>query len=274
MLKEFKMRCPHCKSQNTRLCPSKTALGYGQFRCRSCGKQYNERTGTGFNFIQYPTEVVMIAVHYYYRFRNSLDDVVELMVMRGFHLSHQTMHNWVQTFGVELGLKLRERRQGTAGKKWHADATYIQVEGRWCYFYRAIDKEGNLVDVYLSDVRNQAAAEAFFRQATITTGIKPIQITTDKEPALYPAIKSVFGKSTKHYDSKYKNNCIEQDHRPIKSRLRVMKGLKSIFSALTFCTAFEEIRHFFRMNNKTRSERRHLILSKIQGFNNVATITA
>ena len=86
----------------------------------------------------------MLAVHYYYRFKVSLNDVVELMAIRGFSLSHQTIHNWVQTFGVELGLKLRCRRKGMSGKKWHVDATYIKVEGRWCYLYRAIDKEGNL----------------------------------------------------------------------------------------------------------------------------------
>jgi putative transposase len=194
--KVHKMDCLYCQSNNSRLCKQKTALGYHQFRCRHCHKQFNERTGTAFNFIQYPTEVVMMAVHYCYRFRNSLDDVVELMRMRGLHLSHQTVHNWVQTFGVELGLKLRERRQGQVGKKWHADATYIVIEGRWCYFYRAIDKEGNLVDVYLSDVRDQAAAEAFFEQAQATTGVTPVQITTDKEAALYPAIKNVFGTQT------------------------------------------------------------------------------
>jgi len=94
----------------------------------------------------------MIAVHYYYRFKVSLDDVVELMTMRGFHLCHQTVHNWAQTFGVDLGLKLRSRRKGKVGTKWHVDATYIKIEGRWCYLYRAIDKEGNLVDVYLSDI--------------------------------------------------------------------------------------------------------------------------
>ncbi len=75
------------------------------------------------NFIEYPTEMVVIAVHYYFRFKVSLDDVVELMKMRGFHLSHQTIHNWVQIFGVALGLKLRERRKGKARKKWHVDAT-------------------------------------------------------------------------------------------------------------------------------------------------------
>lgn len=72
------------------------------------------------------------------------------------------MHNWVHTFGVDLGIKIRSKRHGKSGKRWHVDATYIKVEGRWCYLYRAIDKEGNLVDVYLSDVRDQKAAEDFF----------------------------------------------------------------------------------------------------------------
>jgi len=60
------------------------------------------------------------------------------------------------------------------------DARYLKIEGHWCYFYRAIDKEGNLVDVYLSDVCDQDAAEKFFKQAQDTTGIMPIQITTDE----------------------------------------------------------------------------------------------
>ena len=196
------MDCPHCKSNNVLKCNSKTTLGYQQYRCRACSKQYNERTGSIFNYIEYPTEIVMIAVHYYYRFKVSLDAVVELMAMRNIHISHQTVHNWAHTVGVELGLKLRARRKGKAGKKWHADATYIRVEGRWCYLYRAIDKEGYLVDVYLSDVRDQAAAETFFKQAIATTGVVPEQLTTDKETALYPAINNVFGERTQHRDSK------------------------------------------------------------------------
>jgi len=268
------MDCPHCQSKFTRKLNQKTTLGYDQYRCFGCNKQFNERTGTQLNFVEYPTEVVMMAVHYYYRFKVSLDDVVELMVMRGFHLSHQTVHNWVQTFGVELGLQLREKRKGASGKKWHADATYVCIKGRWCYFYRTIDKEGNLVDVYLSDVHDQAAAEAFFKQAIKTTGIIPEQITTDKEPALFPAIKNVFGDTTKHRDSKYMNNRIEQDHRGIKSRYKIMKGFKNPFSALIFCTAFEEIRQYFRMKNKTRGERRRLISSRINGFNKLFTVSA
>ncbi len=107
-------------------------MGYAQYRCCKCHRQYNERTGTKLNFIEYPTEVVMIAVHYYFRFKVSLDDIVELMAMRGFHLSHQIIQNWVQIFGVELGIKLRERRKGKAGKKWHVDPTYSAPILRSC----------------------------------------------------------------------------------------------------------------------------------------------
>lgn len=78
------MDCPHCLSKNTHQLSHKTDLSYEQFYCRTCKKQYNIRTGTELNFIEYRTEVVMLVVHYYYRFKVSLDDVVELMALRGF----------------------------------------------------------------------------------------------------------------------------------------------------------------------------------------------
>ena len=104
------MNCPHCASENTRQMNKPTDLDYKRYYCRECCKEYNERTGTPFNYLTHRNEVVMLAVHYYYRFKVSLNDVVELMLMRGFNLSHQTLHNWVQKFGIELGLKLRKRR--------------------------------------------------------------------------------------------------------------------------------------------------------------------
>ncbi len=128
-------------------------------------------------------------------------------------------------------------------------------------------KEGNLVDVYLSDVRDQAAAEDFFAQAEKTTDVTPEQITTDKEAALYPAIKNIFNTKTKHRDSKYMNNIIEQNQREIKSLYKPMKGFKNFFCALIFCTAFEEIRQLFRMKNRARSERRGMLTPKFLEMN-------
>ena len=94
------------------------------------------------------------------------------------------------------------------------------------YLYRAIDKEDNLIDVYLSDTRDKKAAEAFFKSSALTTGTLPTQITTDKEPAFANAIKNALGNDIKHRDSKYMNNIIEQDHGGIKSRYRSMKDFK------------------------------------------------
>jgi transposase-like protein len=68
-----------------------TNLGYQQFHCRECSKQFNERTGTGYNFLEYPTDVVMLTVFYYYQFKNNLVDVVEHMALRSVHLGHETV---------------------------------------------------------------------------------------------------------------------------------------------------------------------------------------
>ncbi|MFN3233830.1 MAG: hypothetical protein ACE365_00240 [Gammaproteobacteria bacterium] len=105
---------------------------------RLSGRQFNERSCAPLNFIKHPAEMVMIAIHYYYRFKVSQDDVVELIIMRRFHMSHQTIHNWTQTFGVELGLKCRAKRKGFSRNKWHIDATYLRIDDLRCYFYRAI----------------------------------------------------------------------------------------------------------------------------------------
>ena len=268
------MHCPHCCSNNTRQCKTLTQLGCLQYRCRTCGRQFNERTGTIFNYFEYPTEVVVLAVRYYYEFKTSLDDVVKLMSMRGIDLCHQTVWNWAQKVGIELALKFRARRVNQVGEKWHADATYIKVQGRWCYFYRCIDKEGNLVDVYLNNTRNDQAAKEFFQQCFDTTCVLPEQITVDKEPALANGINHVFHGAVTVRDNKFMNNRMEQDHRGVKSWIRDMRGFKNIFSALILLTVFEEIRQHFKMKGKTRAQRRGLLVSKFQEFNYVVQLIA
>ena len=86
------------------------------------------------------------------------------------------------------------------------DSTYLTIKGHWYYLYRAIDKAGNLIDVYLSETRDKEAATRFFKQCGLTTGVTPKQITTDKEPGLSSAIKTTFGSQAVHRDVKYLNN--------------------------------------------------------------------
>src|SRR3989338_8327866 len=268
------MNCPHCESKNTVALKQTTTLGYKQFRCHQCNRQFNERSGTIYNFLEFPTDVVMLTVFYYYRFKNSLVDVTEHMLLRRFSLSHETVRVWSQKIGTEISLKFRSRRRAKCGRKWHMDITYLKMQGRDMYLYRAIDKEGNLIDVYLSDKRDKKSAKQFFKNCFKTTGIMPIQITTDKEPAFPDAIAQSLGKKVKHRDSKYMNNRLEQNHRGTKSRTNVMKGFKDSWCAMIFCHVFEEIRQFFYMPNKTTAEKRRIFASRFQEFTEIAMMAA
>jgi len=72
------------------------------------------------------------------------------------------------------------------GARWAVDETYIRLAGRWVYAYRASDEHGQVIDVYLSETRDTAAATAFFEQAIAHTDVRPCRVTTDKAPTYPP----------------------------------------------------------------------------------------
>src|SRR5439155_8630797 len=131
----------------------KTALGYRTFWCKECRQTLNERTSTPFNFLEYPTDIVLLVVFYRIRYKLSLRDLAEMFLMRGFHFSHKAVREWETRFAPLITEKLRAKRKGKSGKSWYIDETYLKVEGRCCYLNRCIDRDGNLVDVMLSKNR-------------------------------------------------------------------------------------------------------------------------
>ncbi|GEO43196.1 hypothetical protein SAE02_73440 [Skermanella aerolata] len=110
--------------------------------------------------------------------------------------------------------------------------------------YRAIDRDGNLVVVYLSETRDQEAAEALFRSAVTVTGTTPDKVTTDKHASYPPALEEVFCDDLECRTSKYLNNHLEQDHRAVKARYQPMRGFQTHTSAFRFCMAYDEVRDF------------------------------
>ena len=103
------------------------------------------------------------------------------------------MHDWEAKLTPALAEDLRRRRRGKAGRSWYVDETYIKVDGRWCYLYRAIDRTGTLVDVLFSEHRDMKAARAFFRSAKAVTGFTPYRVTTDGHDSYKRAIRTELG---------------------------------------------------------------------------------
>jgi putative transposase len=234
--------CPHCAATTTTEQARRTALGYRAFRCRACRRVFNERTGTPYNHRQYPTDLVLLVVLWRLRYKRSLRDLAEMFLVRGFVFSHEAVREWEARFAPLLAARLRAKRRGTAGLRWHADETYVKVAGRWCYLYRAIDRDGNLVEAMLSEKRDMAAARCFFAQALEVVGHVPEQGTTDGHDASPRAIRETLGGGVAHRTSRYKHNRVEQDHRSLKQRYYPMRGCGSFAGAARFCPAFEEQR--------------------------------
>jgi transposase-like protein len=210
---------------------------------------------------QFPTDIVLLAVLWRLRYKLGFRDVAELLLQRGFEVSYETVRAWEFRFAPMASANLRARRRGQAGRSWYLDETYIKVSGRWCYLYRAIDRDGNLLDSMLSEHRDRQAARRFLRRLTDGQGNKPLRLTTDKHPAYRKAIRWIVGRKALHRTNQYLNNRIEQHHRPIKQRYYPMLGFGTFESASRFCSAFDELRHYLRFtgpNHKgiTAPERR------------------
>jgi len=141
---------------------------------------------------------------------------------------HVTIYRWVQRFPPEFVEAARACRH-VPGDRWFVDQTYVKVNGRWTYPYRAVDQYGQVIDVWLSIRRDLTAARAFLYRA-LAAGVVPVEVTTDRAP-VYPRVLDELVPAALHTAQRYANNAVEADHGRLKARLRPMRGLKPIRSA-------------------------------------------
>ncbi|NPD66829.1 IS6 family transposase (plasmid) [Lichenicola cladoniae] len=229
--------------------PEVTARGYRRLRCRTCGRQFNERSGGVLNRTCLPSDIIAFVVFCRLRYRLTLRDLSEIMALRGIEVSYEAVRDWEAKLLPAMGDELRKRRRGTgrqSGASWLVDETYLKVRGHWCYLYRAVDRDGNLIDAMLSEHRDMKAAKAFFRSARAVMGLRPDRVTTDGHGSYPRAIRTVLGKAVRHRTSAYLNNRLEQDHRGIKGRIRCMRGSKNHDAAHRFCREHGELRNLLR----------------------------
>jgi putative transposase len=239
------MECVSCGSAATTERRDRTARGHRRFRCRDCGRQFNERSGGALNRTQYPSGVIALVVLWRLRHRLTLQGLSEMFLERGIVFSHETVREWEGKLTPILTAELRQRRRGKGGagrRSWFVDETYLKVRGRWCYLYRAIDRNGDPVDTLLSEHRDMAAAKAFFRSAKSATGLVPDRVTTDGHGSYPRAIRSTLGRHVAHRTSAHENNRLEQDHRGVRGRIRCVRGFKAFGAAARFCRGHDELR--------------------------------
>lgn len=115
------MNCPHCAEETTQKRAKKTKLGYLTFFCPKCRCTFHERTGTPFNHLEFPTDIVLLAVIWRLRYKLSLRDVAEMFLERGWSFTYETVRDWEARFTPLLTDHLRTKRRGQAGRSWYVD---------------------------------------------------------------------------------------------------------------------------------------------------------
>jgi DDE domain len=126
-----------------------------------------------------------------------------MFLERGWELTHKTGPAWETRFAPLIAEPLRIKRREQAGRSWYVDETSINVKGRWCSLYRAIDYDGNLIDAQLSEKRDMEAAQQFFRQALAVVGRAPEWLTTDGHVSYPQAVREILGENVQHRTNKY-----------------------------------------------------------------------
>ena len=229
--------------------PDLTAQGYRRFRCRECGKQFNERSCGSLNRASLPSDIIAFVVFCRLRYRLTLRDLSEIMLLRGFTVSHESIRQWEAKLLPVMGEALRKRRHGRgrhSGQSWYVDETYLKV----VLSVSGNRSHGNLIDTMLSATRDMRAAQRFFRSARSVAGFVPDRVTTDGHNSYPRAIRSTLGHDVRHRTNVYLNNRLEQDHRGIKGRIRCMRGFKEHGAADRFCREHDELGNFLRSRSR------------------------
>jgi transposase-like protein len=189
-----------------------------------------------FKWKHYEGEIILLNVRWYLKYPLSYRNLKEIMAERGVKVDNTTIMRLVHQYSPEIEKKIRRHLRPT-NYSWRVDETYIKAKGKWIYFYRAVDSNGDTIDFMLSAKRNLKAAKRFFKKALSSNHNQiPRVITVDKNPAYPPAIdklkneKNLF-KNVEIRQTRYLNNIIEQDHRSIKRIVNPMLGFQSFRSA-------------------------------------------
>lgn len=218
---------------------------------------------------RFPLPIISYAVWAYHRFALSLRDVEELLSERGVVVSYETIRAWVGKFGSGISKRIRTRRNPPSDK-WHLDEVVISIRGVKHWLWRAVDSNGEVLDILVQTRRNTRAAKRFISRL-ITRWGEPRVIVTDKLRSYGAALRKL-DISVDHRAHKGLNNRIEGSHRPTRKREKIQGRFKSARQAQKFLSIHDETANLFRpgRNKMTASEYRNKRTTAFETWNRCA----
>ena len=204
---------------------------------------------------RFPPVIIQQAVWLYARFALSFRDVEDLLAERGITVSYETVRRWVRHFGPVIAADLRRRRP-KPHSTWHLDEVFIKIDGRLVYLWRAVDAEGEVLDVLVQSKRDKRAALKLMRKLLKKMGFVPDKLVTD-DLRSYGAAARDLGISHRHERGRWRNNRAENSHQPTRRRERKMQGFKSAGSAQRFLSFHAATYNTFNVQRHPISAKTH-----------------
>jgi len=212
---------------------------------------------------RFPSVIISHAVWLYHRFCLSFREVEELLAERGIIVTYETVRQWCQKFGPDYARKLK-KRQGRLGDAWYLDEVCITIQGDQHYLWRAVDQDGDTIDILVQRRRNKKAAIRFFRRLLKGQGGEPRWLVTDKLRS-YDAAHRTIMPTVSHINHVYANNRAEVSHQPTRQQEYSMRGFTSASQAQRFLTLHGLTQNLFRLGRHLMQAVNYRIL-RAQGF--------
>ena len=219
---------------------------------------------------RFPPFIIQYAVWLCYRFNLSIRDVEDLLAERNISVSYESIRLWINKFGPEFTRRLRRKHPGF-GDTYFLDEVFVKIGGKQHYLWRAVDQDGEVVDVYLQERRDAKAAKRFFQRFLRSGGV-PREIITDKLRSYGVAHRSLIPE-TEHNTEQYANNRAELSHQPTRVRERGMRRFKSIKQAQRFLESHAAVYNLFNLHRHSLC-RRFFKLFRLRSFATWDAVTA
>jgi putative transposase len=224
---------------------------------------------------RFPPDIIQRAVWLYLRFTLSFRDVEELLAERGIEVTYESIRRWVLAFGPVIARRLRTQRP-KPHSRWHLDEMFIRIGGKQIYLWRAVDAEGEVLDVLLQAKRDQRAARKLMRKLLTKHGMAPDEWVTDKNPSYGAALCELKLTKAPHTRRKRANNRAESSHVPVRRRERKLQGFKSPGSAQRFLSLHAATYTTFTVPRHLVSARTHRLFraEAFEAWRNAAAVGA